>query len=100
MQQGGYYQPNYGYPIDHPNSTAVLVLGILSIVFAGLIGLILAIIALNQSANAKLDIDSQPGRYTESSISRIRAGRICAIISLALTGLALLIFVLALATLN
>lgn len=71
-------------PEDLPNSTAILVLGILSIIFAGLIGIILAIIALSMSRNARHAYEDYPGDYTEASYSRVNAGRICAIVGLCL----------------
>lgn len=111
MQQGNYNNPNpgqqYGQPnpnqyqqgfgqqVNLPNATGVLVLGILSIVFAGLIGLILAIIALSMAGKAKAEYNSNPGRYTAASMSRVNAGRVCAIIGLCLLGLVLLIVILA-----
>jgi len=85
-------------PEDLPNSTAILVLGILSIIFAGLIGIILAIIALSMSRNARHAYEDYPGEYTEASYSRVNAGRICAIVGLCLVAvivsivLAILVF--------
>jgi hypothetical protein len=78
-------------PEDLPNSTAILVLGILSIIFAGLIGIILAIIALSMSRNARHAYENYPGDYTEASYSRVNAGRICAIIGLSLVAILILI---------
>lgn len=69
---------------DLPNATAVLVLGILSIIFAGLIGIILAIIALNMSGNARSLYHNNPDAYTDTSYSKVNAGRICAIVGLCL----------------
>lgn len=69
-----------------PNATAVLVLGILSLVVCqplGIIGWILA----NQ--DMKLYNDN-PGIYSESSLSTLKAGRICSIIGTCLTALGLL----------
>lgn len=112
MEQGNYNNPNpgqqygqgnpqqfqqgYGMQVDLPNATTVLVLGIISIVFAGLIGLILAIIALNMASNSKREYEANPGRYTASSMSKVNGGRICAIVSLCLLGLVLLILLLVL----
>lgn len=73
-----------------PNATAVLVLGILSLVvcqFLGIIGWILA----NQ--DMKLYNDN-PGLYSESSLSTLKAGRICSIIGTCLIALGLLVFVI------
>ncbi len=84
-------------PVDLPNSTAILVLGILSIIFAGLIGIILAIIALSMSRNARHAYEDYPGDYTQASYSRVNAGRICAIIGLSLVALLLIIILVILA---
>lgn len=74
-----------------PNATAVLVLGILSIVtcccFYGIISLVLGIIAIVLS---KKDIGlylSNAGMYTEGSYKNLKAGRLCAIIGVALSAL-------------
>ncbi len=83
--------PGNRMPQDLPNSTAILVLGILSIIFAGLIGIILAIIALSMSRNARHAYEDYPGDYTEASYSRVNAGRICAIIGLSLVAILILI---------
>lgn len=80
-----------------PNSTGVLILGILSIVFflcyfcLGILGLTLGIIAL---VLAKKDLklyNSQPNNYTSSSLSNLKAGKICAIIGICLSSLWLII---------
>lgn len=84
-------------PVDLPNSTAILVLGILSIIFAGLIGIILAIVALSMSRNARHAYEDYPGDYTQASYSRVNAGRICAIIGLSLVALLLIIILVILA---
>lgn len=69
-----------------PNATAVLVLGILSIVtcccFYGLISLVLAIIAIVLSKKDIALYLSNVGMYTESSYKNLKAGRVCAIIGL------------------
>lgn len=80
-----------------PNSTGVLVLGILSIIFAGLIGLILGIIALNMAGSARAAVAAEPARYTKSSVSNLNAGRVCGIIGVSISGLVLLIVIIAIA---
>jgi hypothetical protein len=77
-----------------PNATGVLVLGILSLVFSGGLGLILAIIALVMSNQALKAYRLNPQAYTEKSHSRVKAGRVCAIIELCFIALALVILVL------
>jgi uncharacterized protein YacL len=68
-----------------PNSTAVLVLGILSIIVCCFLGLIMAIIALVMASRGKALYEANPGKYTESSFNNMKAGRICAIIGLILS---------------
>lgn len=82
-----------------PNSSAVLVLGIVSIVLCwchGIIGLIIAIVAL-VLANRDLALYNQsPESYTQSSYSNIKSGRTIAIIGLVLAGLFLFFLVIGL----
>ncbi len=73
-----------------PNSTAVLVLGIISIVGCfcyGIIGLILGIIALVLSGKANALYQANPGTYSEASLKNLKAGKICAIIGTCLSAL-------------
>jgi hypothetical protein len=69
-----------------PNATAVLVLGICSIVVCGICG----IIGLVMGNNALKAYDANPSAYTETSLGNVRAGRICSIIGICLMGLALI----------
>lgn len=83
-----------------PNATAVLILGILSIVTCccyGVIGLILGIIALVLSKKDKVLYNINPSVYTESSFKNLNAGRICAIIGLVLNIIYLLIYIVLIA---
>ncbi len=74
------------------NATAVLVLGILSLVICG-VGLVLSIIAL-VLANKDLKIyNSSPELYTPGSLSNLKGGRICAIIGLILNCLIIAFYV-------
>ncbi len=80
-----------------PNATAVLVLGIISIVGCfcyGIIGLILGIIALVMSGKAKKMYADNPGLYTESSYKNMKAGRVCAIVGLCLSACYLIFFII------
>jgi hypothetical protein len=79
--------------IELPNATAVLVLGIISIVTCccyGIIGLVCAIIALVLAKSAADLYVSAPGKYTEGSFKNMNAGKICAWIGLSLSVLYLL----------
>lgn len=73
-----------------PNSTAVLVLGIISIVACfcyGIIGIILRIIALVLASKANAMYQQNPSIYTEASFKNLKAGKVCAIIGLCLSAL-------------
>ena len=74
-----------------PNSSGVLTLGILSIVFAGGVGIILGIISLSLSGSAIRTYQANPDRYTESSYKNTKAGKVCAIIGVSIAGFVILI---------
>jgi hypothetical protein len=82
-----------------PNASSVLVLGIVSIVLCwchGIIGLIIAIVAL-VLANRDLALYNQnPAKYTESSYNNLKTGRTVAIIGLVLAGLFLFMLIIGL----
>jgi len=72
-----------------PNATAVLVLGILSIVTCwtyGVVGLILGIIALVLHKKDKTMYNTNPQGY-EASFKNSQAGNVCAIIGVSLSAL-------------
>jgi len=79
------------------NSTAVLVLGIFSIVtswccgFIAIVGLVLGIVALALASKATTIYQENPERYTESSFKNMNAGKICAIIGIVISGVLILI---------
>ena len=77
---GGYGAPTPGYggyggPIEHPQGTTILVMGILSLVICGLLGPV----AWIMGNTALREIDAQPGRY--SNRGQVQAGRICGMIT-------------------
>jgi uncharacterized protein YqhQ len=81
-----------------PNSTTVLVLGILSIVFScwyfSIVGVVLSILAL-VLANRDLSLYySNKSQYTLSSFNNVKAGRICALIGLAVAIIFFIFFIL------
>ncbi|HNW97865.1 MAG TPA: CCC motif membrane protein [Bacteroidales bacterium] len=95
--QGFYQQPQL------PNSTAVLVLGILSIVFCwgyGIVGLILGIIALSMSGKATATFNANPNMYSLTSYNNMKAGRVCAIIGTILSALFLIYVIIVIAFLG
>lgn len=81
--QGNPYQQQgpYGGQQPLPNATAILVLGICSLVICSL-GPILGTIALVLAKGAKKQLEANPQAYTESSVKNMNAGRICGIIGL------------------
>lgn len=81
---------------DVPNATAILVLGIVSIVGCfcwGIVGLGCGIAALIMASKALGDYNQNPAAYTQSSFKNVNAGKICAIIGTILSALALLSFI-------
>lgn len=90
----------FGGPLqmELPNATAILVLGIISIVgsFCYIIpGLVCAIISLVLASAAKRTYFAAPGRYTQASYKNMSAGKICAIIGLCLSLLIIVIAIIA-----
>lgn len=79
-------------------SGGVLTLGILSIILAGLVGLILGIIALNNAKRHLETYQQDVERYESSSVSQLKAGRTCAIIGVCLSGLSMLVIGIAAAS--
>ncbi len=76
-----------------PNSTAILVLGILSIALCwcvGVVGITLSIIALIMSGKAIALYNSNPNLYSTGSFNNAKAGKVCAIIGLCLSSLYLI----------
>jgi hypothetical protein len=74
-----------------PNATAVLVLGILSIVLC-FFGLVLSIIALVLAGKDSRLYRDSPELYTMGSYTNLKAGRICAIIGLIINVLLVLFY--------
>lgn len=83
-----------------PNATAVLVLGIISIIgclFYGIPGLICGIIALALHTKDKKMFESNPVLYGDS-FKNSRAGFVCAIIGVSLSSLFLITMIFAVAS--
>lgn len=73
-----------------PNSTAVLVLGIISILgcyCVGIVGLICGIITLVLASKAQKLANENPEAYTIGSIKNMKAGRVCGIIGTSLSAI-------------
>lgn len=90
-----------GKPVkDLEGAGGILTMGIISIPFCmGIIGLILSIVTLTKSGKALSLYRDYPHQYTESSYKKVKAGRICAIVSLSLLG-ATILFILAVTAMN
>ncbi len=83
-------------PANLPNATAVLVLGIISIIGAlcyGITGVICGIIGLVLANKDRKLYQATPELYSSSSYSTSNAGRTCSIIGLILGSLVLLIMI-------
>ncbi len=76
-----------------PNATATLVLGILSIVVCFICG----IIALAISSKDINMYKNNPELYSAASYNNIKAGRICAIIGIALQALGIIFYIIVIA---
>jgi hypothetical protein len=72
-----------------PNATAVLVLGILSIVVCFICGIIALVMANKDMQLYK----NNPDTYSAASYNNIKAGRICAIIGIALQVVGLICYI-------
>ena len=72
-----------------PNATTVLVLGILSIVTCFICG----IIALSIASGDRQLYQNNPNLYTTASYDMIKAGRICAIVSLCIWAVGIMFYV-------
>ncbi|MCW3102356.1 MAG: hypothetical protein JWO09_796 [Bacteroidetes bacterium] len=87
--------PKFGLQ-ELPNSTAVLVLGIISLPVCfcyflfGIPGLVLSIISLVLSNKAQVIYDENPALYTQASYNNMKAGKICAIIGLSINAVCLI----------
>ena len=85
-----------GGQVPIPNSTAVLVLGIISIALCwcyGIVALTCGIIALVLANKGMALYKANPEAYTLSSFNNMKGGRICAIIGLCLGSLYLIFIV-------
>lgn len=85
------------------NATAVLVLGILSIIgccLYGIPGLIMGIIALVLAGKDLKLYNANPDAYTSGSYSNLKAGRVCAIIGVILSSIYFIFFAILIATIG
>ena len=88
---GGFGQGRTQIPT--PNSTEVMVLGILTIAFCwcwGVVSVILGIVTLVLAGRGEREYRMNPHLYTEVSYRNLRTGRTCAIVGLCLSALAVI----------
>lgn len=78
--------PRHVPPPRHPQRTTILVLGIVGIACCGLAG----ILAFFRGRRALRDIDD--GLYSAEDRGTIKAGYICGIVSLCMSGVAILFY--------
>jgi len=80
-----------------PNSTEVMVLGILSIVLCwcwGIVSVILGIVTLALASQGEKHYRLNPSLYSEVSYRNLRTGKICAIVGLSLAVLTVVAMIL------
>lgn len=100
IQPNSAQQP-YGIQQPLPNATAVLVLGIVSIVGCfcyGVVGLICGVIAIILAKKDLALYHANPTGYTPGSYNNVKTGRICAIIGLSLSALYVIAVIVTLLT--
>jgi hypothetical protein len=86
-------QPTNGGNLLTPNSSAVLILGILSIALCwcyGLFSVVMAIVALVLASSGEREYRLNPSLYSVSSYKNLKAGKTCAIIGLCLAALSII----------
>lgn len=111
-----YYQQSWQpppNPVELPNATAVLVLGIGSIflgflltvifmftwmpllcILTVVLGLLLGIIAISMSVQGMRLYKSNPAAYTAASYQQLRGGRICGIVGLSVSGAIIVFYII------
>ncbi|MCX6251561.1 MAG: CCC motif membrane protein [Bacteroidetes bacterium] len=81
-----------------PNATAVLILGILSIVFIcpyiSLVSIVLGIIAIVLASKDQQLYNANKSLYSYSSYNNLKAGKVCAIIGLSVAAFTFLMLIL------
>jgi hypothetical protein len=95
--------PPYNQQVPLPNSSTVLTLGIVSVVLCwchGIVGLVLAIVALVLASKDMALYNANPSAYTPNSYSNVKSGRNIAIIGLVLAGVFLFFLIIALLVLG
>jgi hypothetical protein len=92
------YQQHPNAPRPVPNADLVLVLGICSIIFClvyGVVGIACGWIGLHYFGKVRREYESNPTVYTDGSFANAKAGKVCCIVGMSLGALFLLIFAVA-----
>lgn len=99
------FTPDHKVAMAVPNSTAALVLGIISIPmccccgwWSAFVGVILGIVGIVLAGQAIKEYYARPDLYTIGSLKNAQAGRVCAIIGLVLSALVLVFFLILIIT--
>lgn len=92
-QNRDYLSGNNTNAMQLPNATATLVLGILSIVVCFICGIVALVISNKDIALYR----ANPELYSAASYNNIKAGRVCAIIGIALQVIGLIIYIIMIA---
>jgi hypothetical protein len=104
QQAPGGYQPfnqGFGMQTDVPGAGTAQTCGIIGIIlFFNIIGIVLNIVAITNGNRAMREFQLYPGRYTEASFRKAKAGRTCGIVGLSLLGGGLFILFLCLLAFN
>ena len=101
MENQSSQQNFFNHQTGLPNATAVLVLGIISILGCacyGIVGLTCGIIALVLANKDMTRFSTSPELYTEASYKNLKAGRVCAIIGTILSAIYVIVIIFILAT--
>jgi|WetSurMetagenome_2_1015567.scaffolds.fasta_scaffold598108_2 hypothetical protein len=77
-----------------PNSVTALVMGIVSLATMAYFGWILGIIAMNNAKKALQISEQNPGRYSDISLSMMRAGRTMGLIGIIMGLVGILVWIL------
>jgi hypothetical protein len=92
-RQNDYLTPNQTTLQPLPNASISLIMGILSIVICGL-GVVLGIIGLVMANKDMALYRNNPGFYSEASYNNTKTGRVCSIIGIILSSLAVLFYII------
>lgn len=69
--------------IEHPDASSAQIMGILAIVFGcGPIGIILGAISKKKAQKALLEMEANPGKFSEASTGKLKTGKTCGTIGL------------------